>query len=117
MNFGKAFSSFFTNLFAKAENSVMSEIQHRDWTSIRWLALVALACLLVWNFTKQLMSPADLQILLKAFIVWTIGNTLTRMAVIFANAWCKVALIRYGQPGVPVIAAPPVSTGTDLPTK
>jgi len=105
MNLGAAISSFFSNLFAKAENSVASEIQHRDWTSIRWLALIGFVCLVVFNTTKQLVSPEGMQMIFKGFVVWTIGNTLTRLAVIAANAWCKVALIKAAPP-----AAIPVET-------
>lgn len=94
MNLGTAFSSFFSNLFAKAETDVKDEIQHRDWSSIRWIALVAFVGLIIFNTTKQLVSPDGLTLIFKAFVVWTIGNTLTRLAVIAANAWRVVTLAK-----------------------
>lgn len=94
MNLGTAFSSFFSNLFAKAETTATDEIQHRDWSSIRWIALVGFVGLIIFNTTKQLVSSEGLTLIFKAFVVWTIGNTLTRLAVIAANAWRVVTLAK-----------------------
>ncbi len=89
MNFSAAFSA----LFAKAKDEIGSaDIKHRDWSSLRWLGLLALVGLVVYNATSHLLAEPALALIAQVFIWWMGFNTVTRVATIAMNAWSRVRL-------------------------
>lgn len=90
MNLGAAFSALFT----KAKDGVhKADLQHRDWSSLRWLGLLALVGLVVYNATSHLLSESSLTLIAHCFVVWLICNTVTRAVTTVANAWSRVRMI------------------------
>ncbi len=89
MNFGAAFSA----LFAKAKDEIgAADIKHRDWSSLRWLGLLALVGLVVYNATSHLLAEPALALIAQVFIWWMGFNTVTRVTTTVMNAWSRVRL-------------------------
>jgi NAD/NADP transhydrogenase alpha subunit len=90
MNLGAAFSA----LFAKAQTETHSADQtHRDWSSLRWIGLLALVGLVVYNATSHLLADSSLTLIAHCFVVWLVCNTVTRSVTTIANAWSRVRVI------------------------
>lgn len=90
MNIGAAFSA----LFAKAKDATRTaDVTHRDWSSLRWIGLLALVGLVVYNATSHLLSESSLTLIAHCFVVWLVCNTVTRSVTTVANAWSRVRVI------------------------
>ncbi len=91
MNLGAAFSALFTR--AKAEvNTGAADVKERNWSSLRWLGLLAFVGLIVYNATSHLLTEAALLLVFKAFVVWVVCNTVTRAVSTVSNAWVRIRL-------------------------
>jgi len=89
MNIGAAFSA----LFSKAKDSVdAADIKERNWSSLRWLGLLAFVGLIVYNASSHLLTEGALTLVFKAFTVWVACNTVTRVASTVSNAWVRIKL-------------------------
>jgi len=89
MNLGAAFSA----LFAKAKDRVdKADVKERNWSSLRWLGLLAFVGLLVYNASAHLLTEGTLVLVFKAFVVWLVCNTVTRAVSTVANAWVRIRL-------------------------
>ncbi len=87
------FSAAFSALFAKVKGEIGSaDIKHRDWSSLRWLGLLALVGLVVYNATSHLLAEPSLALIAQVFIWWMGFNTVTRGITIVMNAWSRVRL-------------------------
>jgi ABC-type siderophore export system fused ATPase/permease subunit len=90
MNIGAAFSA----LFAKAKEEIhKADLPHRNWSSLRWIGLLALVGLVVYNATSHLLSDTSLTLIAHCFVVWLVCNTVTRAVTTAANAWSRVRVI------------------------
>ena len=91
MNLGAAFSA----LFSKAKTELhTADIVHRDWSSLRWLGLLALVALVVYNATSHLLAEPSLTLIAHCFVVWLVCNTVTRSVTTAANAWSRVRALQ-----------------------
>ncbi len=89
MNLGAAF----TALFTKAKDEVSkADVAHRNWSSLRWLGLLALVGLVVYNAASHLLADASLQLIAHCFVIWLVCNTVTRAVTTAANAWSRVRM-------------------------
>ena len=89
MNIGAAFSK----LFEKTKDSVdAADVKERNWSSLRWLGLLAFVGLIVYNATSHLLTEGALTLVFKAFVVWMVCNTITRAVSTAANAWVRIKL-------------------------